>query len=319
MAWPTPDLDGLLLTDNSNGRRWLHALCRAVNEREGCLGLTKTQFMKADGSEAADIAFDDLLGGWIGGANDCAITNLNRCMAGVKGMITATPISGFGSYSLFMDESGSGGTGYTLSSLQSAVGLGAFPDETPDWANLNFWKQIKGALDLMLFCRKQLAVSRGTVSQRIGADSNSADAWAAAYADTPATVSGAGTFHLGFLVSGSSTYLATFREGPSSITINSTALSGVLTESYLNCQYVVNAGGSGFPAGWTVGSLHVTSTVNGNLSTPDITLGNNDTLTVDCDSAAPSTQLVPTNITANGTTNYADLYFDIAGELEDQA
>jgi len=87
MAWPTPALDDAILSNDTAGRRWLHALCTAINEREGCLGVTKSKFLKGSGGEAANLDVSDLIGLWIGGPNDGAITNLNRCMAAVKGLV----------------------------------------------------------------------------------------------------------------------------------------------------------------------------------------------------------------------------------------
>lgn len=320
MAWPTPTLNEMLLTENSNGRRWLHALCRALNQREACLGLTKTEFMLADGSESADPSFDDFLGLWVGGENDGAITNLGRCMTGLKAMLTATDVDLIGTHSQFFDESGSGGSGYTLSSLQTAVGLGSFPDAPTLWTDLNFWKQLQGAFDLLIYCRKQLPITRGNVSERIGAGSGIAAAWAAAYADTPSTVGGGSLLnpHMGFIADAS---LATFREGPTTIAVNSTGLSGTLTEAFLYCQLNVNAHGSGFPDGWTIESVHVTSTINNALiATPDIVLGENTVLDFDCDNDAPATSpVLSPPFQAQGTVRWADVYFDIAGELEDQA
>lgn len=320
MAWPTPALDGLLLTDNSNGRRWLHALCQALNEREGCLGMPKTEFLKADGTEAADITFADLEGGWIGGANDCAITNLGRCMTGLKAMLTVTSVNPFNTYSQFVNSSGSGGSSYTLAALQTAVGLGAFPNAPDSWIDLNFWRQLQDAFDLLIYCRKELPIARGNVSQRTGSGVDVAAAWADAYADTPSTVGG-GSFtsnHLGFV---SSNVFATFREGPTTVGVNSTALAGVLTDSYLYCSMICDAYGSPFPAGWTIGGIHITSTTNALVATTDITLGANDSISFDCDSAAPSSVPLPNPGSFNGagTVQWATLYYDIATELTDQA
>lgn len=320
MAWPTPALDGLLLTENSNGRRWLHALCQALNEREGCLGLTKTEFVKADGTEAADISFADLEGGWIGGANDCAITNLNRCMTGLKAMLSETAVNPFNTYYHFLNSSGSGGSSYTLAALQTAVGLGAFPNEADSWTDLNFWKQLKSAFDLLIYCRKELPIARGNVSQRTGSGADVAAAWADAYTDTPSTVGG-GSFssnHLGFVASG---VFATFREGPTTVGVNSTALAGVLTESYLRCQMNCDAHGSTFPAGWTIGGIHITSTTNADVATTDITLGANDSIAFDSDSSAPSSVPLPNPGFFNGPGSvlWATLYYDIETELTDQA
>jgi len=44
----------------SAARTAMFELCRAVNEREGAAAQTKTEFYKADGSEAADLTSADL-------------------------------------------------------------------------------------------------------------------------------------------------------------------------------------------------------------------------------------------------------------------
>jgi len=323
MAWPTPALDDLILTDGTphcGGKVWLHALCLALNEREGCLGMTKTEFLKADLSEASDLAISDFTGMWIGGPDDGALTNLGRCMTGLKAMLTVTAVNTINTYSQFVNASGSGGSSYTLSALQTAVGLGAFPDAPDSWTDLNFWKQLQEAFDLLIYCRKQLPIARGNVNQRTGSGVNLAATWADAYADTPSTVGG-GSFlsnHLGFV---SSDVFATFREGPTTVGVDSTALAGTLTDSYLYCQMACDAYGGTFPAGWTIGGIHITSTTNADVATTDITLGSNDSIAFDCDSSAPSSEPLPNPgfYSAGGTVLWATLYFDIAAELTDQA
>jgi hypothetical protein len=132
---------------------------------------------------------------------------------------------------------------------------------------------------------------------------------------------GGGTFlsnHLGFV---SSDVFATFREGPTTVGVDSTALAGALTESYLYCSMACDAYGGTFPAGWTIGGINITSTTNTDVSTTDITLGANDVIDFDCDSAAPSTVPSPNPgfYNAGGTVLWATLYYDIEAELTDQS
>lgn len=316
MAWPTPDLDGLLLTDNSNGRRWLHALCRAVNEREGCLGFTKTEFVKADGTEAADITFDDLEGGWIGGTNDCAITNLNRCMAALKAMLTHRPdpvLTGPAYlFNTFKDGSGSSATDWTLSSLQTDIGLGAFPDETPDWASLNFWKQMKEALDRMIYGRRAMGKTSATCTVKAEA------AW-------PPTTGAGSAYPTNFPLEGEITWHWDGSFGitrtAATIYFDCSTMAGTLTESYLNTVKAKSGTWAADPA-YTLGGITIPSSEPGGLqqqTTSDITIGSNNSLAFDFNTTPPGSALSGGSWWQGMSVYYADLYIDLSPELTDQA
>jgi len=324
MGWPTLDLDTAIMSHDTAGKRWLHALCLALNERQGCLGLTKTLFLKPDGSEDSDLDLADFTGLWIGGPDDGAITNLNRCMAGLKSMIVQThpaPVSG--TYATFTTVSGSSGSGYGLSGLEAAVGLGAFPEECDSWVDLNFWKQLKESFDLLIHARRKIVPIRGSVSERTGAGVDPSEAWFEAYSDTPATRSGSGDDHLVFRVSipSAGVYVGLFREGPTTVSINCVGMSGTLVESYLHAVIGVFGPPQNFPTGWSLGSLNITSSVADTLiATSDVALGALNSLAFDCDSTP--TAAIPTSFGSSqlrGLVRWADLYFDIATILTDQA
>lgn len=332
MAWPTPALDDLIWTYDTGGKRWLHALCTAVNEREGCLGLTQTKFLKGAGGEAANLALSDLTGLWVGGPDDGAITNLNRCMVAVKDLVKL-PNPLFPSFPAFDYEawsvgSGSGGGTYSLAEIETAVGLGTFPDATDRFTDLNFWKQIQGALDLMIYGRRLIAASATGITQRTATGSSADNAWANAYAATPTTVSGSGTqgqIELIVYDTGGGLYRATFREN-ATITINSTALSGVLTDAFLHASLISDTSPTKIPASWDLGS-YTESVLTGvhDIATTDLALGASSTLVFSANYTPSSTRPVGfgAGITppygGAGTISWADLYFDIAAELTDQA
>ena len=332
MAWPTPSLDDLIVTHDTGGKRWLHALCLAINEREGCLGITKTQFVKGDGSENSDLALADFTGLWVGGVRDGAITNLNRCMAAVKAMVKL-PHPFFPSFPIFDYEafsvtSGAGGGTYSMAELEAAVGLGAFPVAADSWVDLNFWKQIQGALDLMIYGRRQVAATATGISERTTAVlyAGAADAWAATYADTPAIVSGGGTFGQIELVVydvGFGGYRAIFREA-ATITVNTMGITGTLTNSYLNVYLIRDTTPATIPASWQIGS-HTEGSLIGtnNIATVDVALGVLNDFPFSYNYTPTATWPVGFGVAvpygSYGTVNFADLYFDISAELTDQA
>jgi hypothetical protein len=336
MAWPTPALDGLLLTDNSNGRRWLHALCQAVNERQLALGLSLTEFVKADGTEDADITFADLEGGWIGGPDDCAITNLNRCMAAIKSMLTQ--VTTVGTFDTFLESAAYGATAWTLSSLQTDIGLGAFADEATDWAELKFWKQMKEALDRMTFCRKVSVASGGSVKKKAGGPylNDIEQSWDDAVADTPASdtwafTKQAGIFNYGnrsgFDVSAGVDMLVESK----CFFVN--ACLGSLEEAYYNViavatAYVAPAWELG-PVGGTMVSF--ADSFSGNVAGADLALASSNQSEYGFTFTLPGT-VPPGSVTSPPSgagsftgywcylnAQYADFYIDITAELTDQS
>jgi hypothetical protein len=84
MAWSTSTYAGLYAFGPDGVLKvGLFELFRAVNEREGLAGITKTEWYIADGSEAADIALADLTGMFLGANHR---TNLQRLYAGIRAL-----------------------------------------------------------------------------------------------------------------------------------------------------------------------------------------------------------------------------------------
>lgn len=332
MAWPTPALDSLIYTSSGKGAVWLHALCRALNERQGVLGKTKTQFIKSGGGEGADLSLADVQALWIGGASDGAITNLHRVMAGLKALVETTIGPGLTTRP-FMTSSGSSGPAYSLTSLQTAVGLGSFPDEADSWTDLNFWQQLKESFDLLIYCRAQLGVTID-INEYVTPTPQAAfqDAWDDALAATPTLLEydnlvGSRT---GFTGPFLGHRLSSFGSFPSitqsyqirvpsgNASLNASHLSGSLTESYYNLRNGIHPD---YPDEWTLGSHSLTTVTDGDLSTTDLSIGVNNSIAWGATAVVPTT--VPSRTGDNNDSTavlaYAMLYFDIAAELTDQA
>jgi hypothetical protein len=88
MAWTVPTYAGTYMGGTpSNARTAMFELCRAVNERQAALALTKTEFFKADGTEAADITLADILNIRAAGVESNAEKNLKRVRGAIIAML----------------------------------------------------------------------------------------------------------------------------------------------------------------------------------------------------------------------------------------
>jgi len=293
MAWPTPALDDLIWTHDTGGKRWLHALCQAINERQIGLGLTQTKFVVGGGGpDASSIDVTDLTGVWVGGDRDGAITNLNRCMVALKAMLTQTTY--FGTVGSFLQSAGYGATAWSLSSIQTDVGLGTFPTGTDRFTDLNFWKQIQEALDRMTICRKISVANSGTLKRRQSAiaDPDLEVAWDTARGLSGSTVSWSGSGgwdnenpQVGWFFGGfesdpfGGVYDVELRSDGSTTFVNGCV--GTLDEAY----YVISARASATSSpAWEVehtsGSpFSVSDTFSGHVLSSDLVLGSSNATT----------------------------------------
>jgi hypothetical protein len=286
MAWPTPDLEDLILTEDNGGKKWLHALCLAVNERQNGLGLTRTQFNKGSGGTGTFLDIDDFTGLWIGGESDGAITNLNLCMTAIKAMLSQTTI--YGTTGSWLQATGLGATAWSLSSLESDIGLGTFPNACDSWTDLNFWKQIHGALDRMTICRKISLAGAAQISERASSsgsvelDGDEDALWAEAVADSSATVTDnvdAGWFLEGFRTGPfDANYNIQLRNEGRCSFANSCSGLGTLDEAY---YYILQLATSEEPD-WEVGAtgetpITVAANFNGHLASSDLSLASSNT------------------------------------------
>ena len=113
MAWSHETYDGLYaLGPDGVLKTALFELFRAVNERQEALSLTKTQWYKGSGGQAADLSLSDLTGLFLG--NEHRI-NLQRLYSAIR---TLTPFFNVTSDALTM---------WTVESLETAIGASLTP------------------------------------------------------------------------------------------------------------------------------------------------------------------------------------------------
>ena len=325
MAWPTPSLDDMILTEGQNGARWLHALCMAVNERQAAIGIAQTQFQKSSGGTGVQLDLEEIIGLWVGGENDGAITNLNACMTAIKAMMTQT--NTYGTFPYWLKEHGLGADSWALSSIQTDVGLGVFADAASSWTDMKFWKQIHGALERMTICRKVSPRGGSSFKERVGYDSaGTEESWDAARADSPSTVSG-GT--IGWFASGiggifdPTPWVITLRNECSASFANACSPLGTIDEAY----YVLSAGDATPGPAWKIktgvsAEETVPAGTAGHFAAPDVALSNSN-FTQYRYSAEPSDLPTSPPVVAGGggywcqmTVSYVDIY--ITPYLTDQ-
>lgn len=169
----------------SNARIALFELMRGVNERQAAIGITKTQFYKTDGTQAADLSMADILNIRASGVESNVEKNLKLVQSAIKALIA----TGY-----FVTASG-GDTAYTESAIEAAIGTNL--DTTPlRMQEARFWQAQKDALDLLIYCRRGygFTYSSATVDQRGASGSldgwptSADDAWSLALAKPPTTV-----------------------------------------------------------------------------------------------------------------------------------
>ncbi len=164
----------------SAARVALFELCRAVNERQGAVGITKTQFYKASGSLASDVASADFAGIKASGTNSLAFRNMKR----IRDAVVAMANSG-----KFTTTSG-GTTVATKADLEIAIGADLDADPIrPQEAR--FWQAMQDALDLLIYGKIDITgpSSYAGASMRRTATSfvSKGAAWSAARAATPSS------------------------------------------------------------------------------------------------------------------------------------
>lgn len=335
MSWPTPTLSGVDLF-GGEGKAWLHAFCQAVNERQAALALTKTAWILADGSEASDPVLSDFGGIRVHGTNSPVRLNFQRLQNAIKAMLNGPfhPIPGQG---YFTEISGYGDR-WTVASIEADMGLGAFESGAFQFHNLNYWEQLKGALDRMIYAVRGVApvVSGATVGSKVhtpGTYGSPKDAWNAMYGHSETT--GTPTlarvqWQVGTVGFGNS---ASSQRYVSDIAFTNT-FSGTLTdieyaftksETYFRSSFDVSLGSASLTLTGT-GYPNTTSNTSVNVVAPslDLSLGGTDYLDLEITTTLPTT--VPFGVVAGAaftgsaivTCNSANLYFDIASELTDQ-
>lgn len=175
--WTTPSYYGTYMGGNpSNSRISMFELTRAVNERQAAVGITKTQFRKADGTLASDLALSDLY--QIYGRGPNGLENLTR----IRDAIIAMSTSG-----KFTTTSG-GITPVTKSYIETTLGedIDADPLRVTE---SRYWQAMQDSLDLLIYGKitSVPAISWTGASNKKEATSMTSPnaAWLATIADTP--------------------------------------------------------------------------------------------------------------------------------------
>jgi hypothetical protein len=145
MPWTISTYADLIAAGSpSNWRVALFELMRGVNERQAAIGITKTQFYKTDGTQAADLSMADILNIRASGVESNAEKNLKR----VRGAIISMLNAGY-----FTEVSGSA-VAWTKANMEIEIGADLDADPLrPQEAR--YWQAMQDALDRMIYsCRE---------------------------------------------------------------------------------------------------------------------------------------------------------------------
>lgn len=126
----------------SNARVALFELMRAVNEREAAVGMTETEFFKADGTEAANLVVGDLENIRVTGEDSFAFQNLSRIRVAIIALIAT---------GLFVEQD-TWSDVWTKASMETEIGIDLDSDpQRPQDAQ--FWQGIKDAIDRLCYIK----------------------------------------------------------------------------------------------------------------------------------------------------------------------
>jgi hypothetical protein len=155
MAWTNPTYTNTYAIGTSGSIKYgMFELGRAINERQGHVGITKTQWYKADGTQAADIAITDLVGMQINGTH--FKTNLSRIYTAIQSMAG------------YFTVSPSSLTEYTAGTLATAVGASLSPTLSNVSAfQASLFQVAQDALDLLIYIQEAESVQTGATSDSV--------------------------------------------------------------------------------------------------------------------------------------------------------
>lgn len=284
-------------------------LCRAVNERQAALDLTKTQFFKADGTEAADITLADLLNIEAMGVDCYAFQNLTRVRDAIISMVNGGN---------FTETSGRSDL-WTKANLETAIGADLDADPIrPQEAR--YWQAMQDALDLLIYGFAN-AVAPGVYYDQdssLGRDATGQDAWDNRHDET-ITVFGvaAGGWGMGVFV-----YRAFVNPGITGLTFPTAAYSGSLAEAYYRGNSVwTNTTLSTLRIGVGTDEFDITGAVtNGEWLSADAVIGSDTVVNTSVVTTEPATwPFNNASASASLILFSLDLYIDLASVLADQA
>lgn len=171
MAWSIPTYAAHYMGgEPSAARVALFELCRAVNERQGAVGITKTQFYKANGTQGSDVASADFAKIKASGTNSLALRNMKR----IRDAVVAMADSG-----KFTQASGRSSI-MTKAALETIIGADVDADPIrPQEAR--FWQAMQDALDALIYAKVETLYATGdstqTLSEFIAHDTTRALTW----------------------------------------------------------------------------------------------------------------------------------------------
>lgn len=313
MAWPG-DITQTIITSNGLGAKWMHAICLAVNERQGALGISKSSFFRADSTTGTDLPLEDIQG--ILTTSGSPRFNLDIARDAVISMLN----NGY-----FTETSGISDV-WTVANIETEMGLGAFTANMDRIQELLYWQRLKEALDLMIYARKPTAPTGGSRDSYTANSSTPQLAWDNLLAASPGVfpVAGAG---VSVVQTGTSTPtypLAMFRTC-TGISIDLSSLAGTITglEFQMSHNYTNSPVGTlDYTIGTTASStISAAATVYLTGSTSEVTIGSTDTIDMDFDTlptTTPFDSVLGASLISASLT-YAIPYYDITSELTDQA
>lgn len=152
MAWTYPAWQDVYAFGVPSALRvGMFEFCRAINERELAMNMTKTTFYRTDGTLGSDLAFDDFYAMQITGNGSYFTLNCQRINAAVEALVNT---------GWFTEESGRSPL-WTLASLEEDIGeeLTGFPGPTSPRENYMvaaWWQAHQDALDRLRFGKRRL-------------------------------------------------------------------------------------------------------------------------------------------------------------------
>lgn len=95
MSWPSEELEDLFIFEDGMLLKWWSAFVKACHQRQTVLGITKTKFYCADGSEKDDAVEDDFVDMFAPDGAGQFAENVDRLLAAITSMCTSPWVSPF--------------------------------------------------------------------------------------------------------------------------------------------------------------------------------------------------------------------------------
>lgn len=320
MGWPNPSLDGVRFNQSDAGWNEMASIFLAIQERAQATGHSL-----ASGSYSGSFA----LNLWLSDDDGDPDRDYLRALYGQ--FYDDLELLVEGDADIRWTEATGDTDEYTMASLVTAVGMGAFADTLTRAANPEPLLWLRAALELLLYAKVNVraTVSSGTMDYTRGTGATLQDAWDDR-AGTPASDSFPNNLtqlwwevrNTGFPLFNE---VAEVRRNIQSREYLTAYLDGVLSEAYYDYNVIFGANFTPGTMDFTLGteSFTVTGTTSGKRSTTDPTIAADTYIDADITTSEPST--VPFS-SSSGTSagfrvnlNKIILHIDLASILTDQA